>query len=543
MAINNLFRRKALSAASVESEHSTTGLKRTLSAFDLTMLGIGAIVGAGLFSSIKGMIVGAALDSTSADSAVLGGAGPAVMLSFLLTGLACGFAALCYAEIASMVPVAGSAYTYSYVAFGEIIAWIIGWDLIIEYAIGNIYVAHSWGDYLLSLLDNFNIHIPIWMTRDFQTATNAFADATQTLAKLPEALKTLADAAADAVSRDNAQTIIVGQDGARQLIAAWEHVPRIGGYFLSFNFPSAFITIVLTVLLVRGVKESARTNAVMVGLKLILVAAFIAIGFSKLNTSNWHPFAKNGFSGIWQGAALGFFAYIGFDAVSTAGEEAKNPQRDLPRGMIWSLLICTALYVATAAALTGMMPYDAIKAVKGSDPLAAALNYVGFTNASAMLSLGAVIAMTAVLLVFQLGQTRIFYVMARDGLLPKVFSRVHPKYRTPHINTWVTGIFVAVMCSLLTDDQALRLCNIGTLFAFFLVSIGVIALRTRNPGATRPFRVPGYPVTPVISALACVGLMLGLGMSSWLRFGIWLAIGLVIYAFYGYRKSRLRAGA
>ena len=297
---------------------------------------------------------------------------------------------------------------------------------------------------------------------------------------------------------------------------------------------------VLTVLLVRGVKESARTNAVIVGLKLLLVAAFIGIGFTHVDQTNWHPFMPHGFTGVWQGAALGFFAYIGFDAVSTAGEEAKNPQRDLPRGMIWSLVICTVLYVATAAALTGMMPW---RELKGSDPLAEALTYIGFTNASAMLSLGAVIAMTAVLLVFQLGQTRIFNVMARDGLLPKVFSKVHPKFRTPHVNTWVTGIFVAVMCSLLTDDQALRLCNIGTLFAFLLVSVGVIVLRVRDPGQKRPFRVPGYPVTPIISALACLALMLGLGASAWARFGIWLAIGFVIYALYGYRRSRQRARA
>jgi basic amino acid/polyamine antiporter, APA family len=520
MALSDLFRRKSLSDAVAESEHPTTGLKRTLSAFDLTMLGIGAIIGAGLFSSIKNMIAGAALDSGSADSAILGGAGPAVMLSFLLTAIACGFAALCYAEIAAMVPISGSAYSYSYVAFGEVIAWIIGWDLIIEYAIGNIYVAQSWGDYLLSFLRGFDIELPAWLTKDFQTATAIVANAT----------RAVADAAASAADRAD----------ALNTIAAWQHAPRIGGYVVSVNFPAAFITMVLTVILVRGVKESARTNAIIVALKLLLVAAFIGIGFTHVNPANWHPFMPNGFTGVWQGAALGFFAYIGFDAVSTAGEEARNPQRDLPRGMIWSLVICTVLYIATAAALTGMMPY---KALKGSDPLAEALTYIGFTNASAMLSLGAVIAMTAVLLVFQLGQTRIFYVMARDGLLPKVFSRVHPKFRTPHINTWVTGLFVAVMCSLLTGDQALRLCNIGTLFAFLLVSLGVIALRRSDPGQKRPFRVPGYPFTPIISALACLALMLGLGASAWVRFGVWLAAGMLIYALYGYRSSRLRAGS
>jgi APA family basic amino acid/polyamine antiporter len=520
MAFTDLFRRKSLADAVAESEHPTTGLKRTLSAFDLTMLGIGAIIGAGLFSSIKNMIAGAPLDSGSVDSAVLGGAGPAVMISFLLTAIACGFAALCYGEIAAMVPISGSAYSYSYVAFGEVIAWIIGWDLIIEYAIGNIYVAHSWGDYLLSFLHGFNVDLPVWLTKDFQTPNDAVAKAHQILA----------GAATGSEARSDAITTI----------ATWADAPRIGNTILSVNLPAAFITMVLTVLLVRGVKESARTNAVIVGLKLLLVLVFIGIGFTHVEQKNWHPFMPHGFTGVWQGAALGFFAYIGFDAVSTAGEEAKNPQRDLPRGMIWSLVICTVLYVATAAALTGMMPWQELK---GSDPLAEALTYIGFTNASAMLSLGAVIAMTAVLLVFQLGQTRIFYVMARDGLLPKVFSKVHPKFRTPHVNTWVTGIFVAVMCSLLTDDQALRLCNIGTLFAFLLVSVGVIVLRVRDPGQKRPFRVPGYPVTPVISALACLALMLGLGASAWIRFGIWLLIGFVIYAMYGYRRSRQRAGA
>jgi len=279
-------------------------------------------------------------------------------------------------------------------------------------------------------------------------------------------------------------------------------------------------------------------NAVMVVLKVALIAAFLAIGVFHVDPSNWTPFAPKGFTGIWQAAALGFFAYIGFDAVSTAAEETKNPQRDMPRGLVWSLLICTALYVATAAVLTGVVPYTTIVS---HDPLAAAFGAMGFPGYRTAFALGAVVAMTAVLLVFQLGQTRIFMVMSRDGLLPRVFSRLHPRYKTPAVNTWITGLVVALACNLMTPDQAIGLCNIGTLFAFILVSLGVIVLRVREPDRPRPFRVPWYPWTPLLSAAACLGLILGLEASNWGRLAIWLAIGPVIYFLYGYRNSRLRA--
>jgi APA family basic amino acid/polyamine antiporter len=516
MNLRSLFLRKL--TAPEAGEHGA-GLRRALGAFDLTLLGIGAIIGAGLFSSIKEMIVG----RFHADGTVaMLGAGPAVPVSFLLTAVACGFAALCYAEISAMVPASGSAYSYSYAAFGELVAWVIGWDLIIEYAIGNVYVAQSWGDYFQTFLYGLNERwtLPVWLTRDFQSATAAVQAATHTLA----------DAGAAAAD----------QVAARAALDAWAGVPRLGHWVLSVNLPATAITLFLSLLLYLGVKESARANAVMVFLKVGLVLVFIALGVWTLlqrGTNHWRPFAPNGVQGIWQGAALGFFSYIGFDAVSTAGEECRNPQRDLPRGLIGSLLICTVLYILVGAVLTGVVPWSELKS---NDPLAFAMNQMGFTDFATLFAFGAMVAMTAVLLVFQYGQTRIFMVMSRDGLMPPVFSRIHPKHQTPHISTWVTGIVVALSCSLLTPDQAIGLCNIGTLFAFILVSLGVIMLRRREPTRPRPFRVPGYPLTPILSALACFGLVLGLERSNWLRLVIWLALGLVVYALYGYRRSRLR---
>ena len=313
-------------------------------------------------------------------------------------------------------------------------------------------------------------------------------------------------------------------------------LPFLGNCVLGLNLPAMGITLLLTMLLVRGIRESARMNTAMVVLKVVLVGAFIALGFGHVDPKNWQPFMPNGFTGVWHGAALGFFAYIGFDAVSTSAEECKNPQRDLPRGMIWSLVLCTVLYVAAALVLTGIVPWNQLE---GNDPLAMAFEHIGMTGASTAMAFGAVVAMAAVLLVFQLGQTRIFYVMARDGLLPQKFASVHPRLQTPAFNTWVTGIVVALGCSLMTPDQAIGLTNIGTLFAFVLVSIGVIVLRMRDPQRPRPFRVPGYPITPLISALACLALIFGLEASNWMRFLIWLAIGVLVYLFYGLHKSRL----
>jgi APA family basic amino acid/polyamine antiporter len=516
-----------------DSAHVPSGLKRTLTALDLTFLGIGAIIGAGLFSSIKEMIVGRyAADGTL----MMHGAGPAVIASYALTALACGFAALCYAEISAMVPNAGSAYSYAYAAFGEVIAWIIGWDLVIEYAIGNVYVAQSWGDYFQTFLHGLNSDwtIPVWLTRDLQTATGAVHSAQAALAS---AAATLADAAASLADQ---QAALASQQTAQATLDAWAGAPRLGEWVLALNLPAGGITLALTLLLFVGIRESTRANAVMVVLKLGLVAAFIGLGIwtlVKRGETHWTPFAPNGFKGIWQGAALGFFSYIGFDAVSTAGEECKNPQRDLPRGLIASLIVCTILYILTAAVLTGVVPYESIKT---NDPLAQAMSAMGYTNFATVFAFGAVIAMTAVLLVFQLGQTRIFMVMSRDGLLPKVFSKVHPRFQTPHISTWVTGLVVALACSVLTPDQAIGMCNIGTLFAFLLVALGVIVLRVREPNRPRPFKVPLYPLTPILAILACIGLILGLELSNWLRLMIWLGAGLVVYFLYGYQHSVLR---
>jgi APA family basic amino acid/polyamine antiporter len=478
---HDLLRRKSAADALADCERPGQQLRRTLGAGHLAMLGIGAIVGAGIFSSTGQMAAG------GPDQP---GAGPALIVSYLLTAFACGFAALCYAEIAAMVPVSGSAYTYAYVALGEIFAWIIGWDLIIEYAVGNIYVAQSWAEYLRSFLHSaLGVDFPAWMATDLQTA-----------AKTPE-------------------------------IAA--HAPHIGSFVVAFNLPAALVTVFITVLLVIGIRESARANAAMVLFKVLLVVVFVAAGAFFIQPANYTPFAPNGWHGIWTGASLAFFSYIGFDAVSTAAEETRDPQRNLPRGIIASLIVCTILYAATAFVMTGLVP----AAQLGSgEPLALALRVAGLDRLSVVMAFGAVVAMTAVLLVFQLGQTRIFMAMARDGLLPPAFGRIHPRFRTPAFGTVLTGAVVALAPTFLTPSQALELTSIGTLFAFIVVACGVIALRIRDPHRHRPFKVPGYPVTPVLAIGFCLLLMAGLPAVNWIRFGAWLAVGLVVYQFYGRKR-------
>ncbi|HEV3031891.1 MAG TPA: amino acid permease [Polyangia bacterium] len=493
MKLADLLRRKRADAVLGELEPAGEGaagrgLRRTLGAFDLTLMGVGAVVGAGIFSSVGEMAAGSAQHP---------GAGPALVLSYLFTAAVCGLCALCYAEIAAMVPVAGSAYTYSYVALGEIFAWIIGWDLIIEYAVGNIYVAQSWADYLRSFLRGaFGLDFPAWMATDLQT---------------------------------------VARDPALRAIAPVLHTP-FGTLVVGFNLPALLVVAALTLVLVRGVRESARLNAGMVLLKLVLVLGFVGVGAAYVEPAHWHPFAPHGLRGVWTGASLAFFSYIGFDAVSTLAEETRVPQRDLPRGMLWSLGICTVLYVAVAAVMTGLVPSELLAT---GDPLARALRAAGLDRLATLMSLGAVIAVTAVLLVFQLGQPRILFAMARDGLLPPAFARVHGRFRTPAFGTVLTGVFVGVTPTFVTQDQALELTNIGTLFAFLLVAVGVIALRVREPERARPFRCPGYPVTPVLAAVACLALIAGLPATNWWRFAIWLAVGLVIYLRYGAKRSKL----
>ena len=479
-----LTRRKPIAEATADGEGGEGRLKRTLGALDLTALGIGAVIGAGIFSSTG---------TAAAGGGGHIGAGPALILSYVLTAVACGFAALCYAEMASMIPIAGSAYTYAYVTLGEFLAWIIGWDLILEYAVGNVAVAVSWSGYFKSFVEGFGVHLPAWLC--------------STVNQAQAAPQILADA------------------------------PHVFGIPIVFNLPAGVIVALITVLLVVGIKESARVNSIIVALKIILVIGFVAIGAFWVAPANWHPFAPNGFRGVMAGASIIFFSYIGFDAISTTAEEAKNPQRDLPIGMIASLIICTVLYVAVTAVLTGMVPSGQLGV---ADPLALALQKAGQTRLAGVFSFGAVIAMTAVLLVFQLGQPRIFMSMARDGLLPKFAARVHPRFRTPHITTIITGVAVGVPAMFVDINDALEFTNIGTLFAFVLVSAGVIVLRYTEPERPRPFRCPGSPVVPLLSMVSCFALMLPLPRITWYRFVGWLVIGLVIYFAYGRRNSRLR---
>jgi APA family basic amino acid/polyamine antiporter len=490
----SLFSRKPISALLAEEGHPNA-LKRALGAGDLIMLAIGAVIGAGIFSSIGTAAAGEILPS---GVVVRYGAGPALVVSFILLGVVCGLAALCYAELSAMIPQAGSAYAYSYATLGEIVAWIIGWDLILEYAVGNIAVAVAWGGYFTSFLSAFGIVFPPWLTHGYRSALLSSDPAVHSL------LQT---------------------------------APHVGGIPILVNIPAFAIVMAITWLLMRGVKESARANNIMVVIKLLVLTLFVVVGAMHIDTSNYVPFAPNGWRGIHQGAAIVFFAYIGFDAISTAAEETKNPQRNLPIGILGGLAICTLIYVIVGAVATGMVPYQQLK---GSDPLAKALTLGGFTTVSWIVSLGAVVSLTAVLLVFQYGQPRIFFAMARDGLLPRWAAKVHPRTRVSHITTLITGIAVAAGALLADENEIYDLTNIGTLSAFAIVCIGVLVLRYTDPSRPRPFRVPFvWPVT-ILGAAACIYTMFGLPGTAWERFGIWLVIGLVLYFTYGFRNSTLR---
>jgi basic amino acid/polyamine antiporter, APA family len=476
-------------------EGHVNSLKRALGAGDLVLLAIGAVIGAGIFSSIGTAAAGEVLP----DGVIVRyGAGPALVLSFVLLGLVCGLAALCYAELASMIPQAGSAYSYSYATLGELVAWIIGWDLILEYAVGNVAVAVAWAGYFNSLLSGFGIFLPDWLTHGYRA-------------------------------------VIKSSDPA--VYGLLETAPRVAGVPLLVNIPAFTIVMLITGLLMIGVRESARANMVMVAVKLLVLGLFVAVGSVNIDPANYEPFAPNGWRGIHQGAAIVFFAYIGFDAVSTAAEETKNPQRNVPRGILGGLAICTLIYVIVGAVATGLVPYEELRA---ADPLAAALERAGLATASWIVSAGAVVSMAAVLLVFQYGQPRIFYAMARDGLLPAWAAKVHGKYRTPYVTTLITGVAVAIGALFADENEIYDLTNIGTLSAFAIVCIGVLVLRYKDPHRPRPFRVPFvWPVT-LVGAGACVYVMAGLPARAWERFGIWLAIGLAIYIVYGYRRSGLR---
>jgi APA family basic amino acid/polyamine antiporter len=499
--LRSLFRTKRLDdiLAAAGSPHSS--LVRTLGPVSITMLGVGAIIGTGIYATIG---------TATAGDAMRPGAGPSLMVSFVLTAIVCAFTALCYAEMAAMVPISGSAYTYAYATMGELVAWIIGWDLIIEYGVGNVSVAITWSGYFRSLMHDFGFDIPYWLATDFRTA-----------GMLREA------------------------DPAEYLVR-FGGAPRILGYPLIVNVPAFVISLVITALLVWGIRESARFNAVMVVIKIVVLLFFVGIGLYYVSPArmaeNWTPFQPNGWPGTLAGAAIVFFAYIGFDAVSTVAEETRNPGRDLPIGILASLLICTIFYAIIAAVFTGMIPYAEVVArpAERSESLTMALRYVAphARWASVILGFGSVVAQTAVLLVFMMGQPRIFFSMARDGLLPPVFARLHPRFRTPHVTTILTGVVVAVLSSLASIDEVVDLTNIGTLFAFVLVCVAIPILRFREPDRPRPFRVPFGPVfLPVLGACSCAFLMYYLPPSSWWRFVGWLVLGLSVYASFGYVHS------
>src|SRR6478672_5580907 len=488
-----LFRTKSLDELVAETEEEGHQLKKALGPWNLVALGIGAIIGAGIFATIG---------TAAAGDAARPGAGPALMISFVLTAAVCGFTALCYAEFASMVPVAGSAYTYSYGTLGELVAWIIGWDLMIEYAIGNVAVAISWANYANTFLEGFGIRLPTWLAVDYQTA----------LSKMP--------------------AVVAG-------------APHLFGVPIIFNVLAVAIVTVITIVLVWGIKESANFNFWMVVVKLIVLFFFVLVCFKYVRPANWHPFAPNGFPGIASGAAIVFFAYIGFDAVSTVAEECRDPKRDMPFGIIGSLIICTVIYAVIALVFTGLIPYSALVktlSTEQAEPLTLAMKYVSMPNwMVGVVAFGSVVAHTAVLLVFQMGQPRIFFAMSRDGLLPKFFSRVHPRFKTPHVATIITGIFVGIASLFSSLDEMVNLTNIGTLFAFLLVCVGIIILRIREPNRERPFRVPFGPVLlPSLGIVSSLGLIYYLPPSSWWRFVGWLGVGAVIYLLYGYGHSRLR---
>jgi APA family basic amino acid/polyamine antiporter len=490
--LQGIFRTKSLDEILSTIGGPQFELKRTLTAFSVTLIGIGAIIGAGIFAT-----VGTAASGTAERA----GAGPSLMLSFVVTAIVCGFTALCYAELASMVPISGSAYTYSYATLGELVAWIIGWDLIIEYAIGNVAVAISWAEFFNRLLRNLGIHVPDWLTSNYRTATE----------------ETLAAA------------------------------PHIFGFPIVFNILAFGIVALITIVLVWGIKESSNFNAVMVMIKILVLLFFIGLALYYVSPAkmqeNWYPFQPQGWFGTLTGAAVVFFAYIGFDAVSTVAEETKNPSRDLPIGIIASLIICTILYVLVAGVFTGMVPWETVRSwtsAQRGESLTMALETVAPQALwqNTVIAFGSVVAHTAVLLVFQLGQPRIFFSMARDGLLPSVFASVHPRFKTPHVTTILTGIAVGGIAAFATVDEMVSLTNIGTLFAFILVCVGVMVLRHKDPERPRPFRVPLGPyLLPGLGALSCALLIYFLPEGSYWRFVGWLMLGLSVYFSYGYTRS------
>jgi APA family basic amino acid/polyamine antiporter len=501
------FRVKTLDRLLAETEQPNRQLKRALGPFHLTALGVGAVIGAGIFSTVG---------TAAAGGAAHVGAGPALAISFVLVAIACGFAALCYAEFAAMAPQAGSAYSYAYATLGELAAWLIGWDLILEYAVGNVAVAISWSAYFQGLLRGVGLAWPAWLGTDYRSAAQAAHQVAQAQAH-------------------HSDLSVLGPTVLHDA-QAFASAPHVFGLPLVFNLPTVLIVSLITWVLVRGIRESARFNSTMVVLKLAIIVFFLVVGACYIKPSNWAPFAPNGFAGVSSAAAIIFFAYIGFDAVSTAAEEARRPQRDMPIGILASLVVCTVIYVAVAVVLTGLLKWNELDT---AEPLTLAFVRLGKPWAAGVIGVGALLATTSVLLAMQLGQPRIFFAMARDGLLPGWAARVHPRYRTPHLTTILTGVLVAGFSGITNISEMVELTNIGTLFAFILVAVGIIVLRRTAPERPRPFRTPWVPWVPLGAVLCCGYLMTELPWVTWFRFVLWMAAGLVIYLCYGVHRSRL----
>lgn len=474
-------------------------LKKTLNVFDLIVIGIGAVVGTGIFT-----IIGSAIQGGPEGV----GAGPAIIVSMVLAVVACVFSALCYSEIAAMIPVAGSAYTYTYATMGEFMAWMVGWILMLEYAIGNITVASAWTGYFAQFLKGFKhilpdfvVNFPMWLRNDYRYMF-AYCDK-------------------------------FGLDPHTQMPFIFDKIP------VAINLPAIFIVLVLTLLLIRGVKESTRVASIMVGINMFMIISFIVIGSFYVKPENWTPFAPNGFEGIFMGAFIIFFAYIGFDAISTTAEETENPQRDLPIAILGTLVLCTILYVLVALVLTGTVPLHQIDT---QAPIAHAMRMVGKDWFAGLLSVGALCALTSVLLIYQLGTTRILYAMSRDRFLPKSLRLIHRKFRTPHVLTWISGI-VVIVCALFMDlSISAELCNFGTFTSFIIICIAVLILRKTDPDRHRPFKVPFTPLFPILGIISCGGLMLysmKFLTTSSLYFPLWLLMGVMIYVGYGYKQKRL----
>jgi APA family basic amino acid/polyamine antiporter len=496
---SQLFQCKGIDRLLSDSELPEKRLRKSLGWISLTALGIGAIIGTGIFvltgtaaageqvqvpSLLKAPVLDVLLHGMHATG-ISGrpGAGPAIAVSFFLVAVVCGFAGLCYAELASMIPIAGSAYTYTYATMGEIVAWIIGWDLILEYAVSNMAVAVGFSAYINSLLGTFGLRLPE------RLSTPAYSPAT--------------------------------------------------GWVPHFNLVGFLIVMLLTILLVVGVRETAEVNSIMVGIKLLAIFLFIVFASKYIQPVNWHPLMPNGFQGVLTGGAIVFFSYIGFDSVSTAAEECKNPKRDLPLGILASLFICAALYIGVAIVLTGIQPYHIFKG--DAAPVATALHNIGLDHLQRWVTIGALMGMVSSLLVYQYGQARVWFAMSRDGLLPTAFCKVHRRFRTPHVSTWIAGIVVGIPAGIFDIGTLADLSNIGTLFAFILVAIAVLILRKSQPDRPRGFRVPYAPVLPILAIASCILLMASLTLENWIRFFVWLVIGLVIYFRYSRKHSVLRA--